>query len=64
MSSERTLADTADVSEYLRVPISTLHDWRHRGVGPRAIRVGRHLRYRWSDIETWLEAQSRASEAS
>ncbi|MGV8847521.1 hypothetical protein [Tessaracoccus sp.] len=27
------------MSEYLGVPVSTIYDWRSRGVGPRAYRV-------------------------
>ena len=26
-----------------------------RGHGPRAAWIGKHLRYRWSDVEAWLE---------
>jgi hypothetical protein len=33
-----------DVSVFLGVPVPTLYQWRHRGVGPKSRRVGRHLR--------------------
>lgn len=46
---------TEQVAEYLTVPVSTLYQWRHRGLGPRAARVGRHLRYRHSDVDRWVE---------
>lgn len=49
------LLRTPEVSEWLGIPVSTLYQWRYRGVGPRAIRVGRHLRYRPSDVEAWLD---------
>ncbi len=52
------LMTSDELSEYLRVPITTLHQWRWKGVGPRAVKVGRHLRYRESDLNAWLEAQS------
>jgi excisionase family DNA binding protein len=49
------------LAEYLQIPVRTIHDWRHRrGGGPRAVKVGRHLRYRMSDVQAWLE--SKASE--
>jgi len=48
------LATPVEVAEYLRVPIKTLYQWRYQGDGPRAHRVGRHLRYRWEDVEAWL----------
>jgi predicted DNA-binding transcriptional regulator AlpA len=53
--SERLLT-TAEVSEYLSIPVATLHVWRHRGVGPRSFKVGRYLRYRPADVTSWLES--------
>ncbi len=46
-----------EVSEYLKVPVATLYAWRYRKVGPPALRVGRHLRYRESDVVKWLESR-------
>ncbi len=48
-----------EVAEYLEIPIATLYGWRTKGDGPTAIKVGRHLRYRSSDVERWLETRSR-----
>ena len=44
-----------DLSEMLGVPVGTLYGWRHRGEGPPGYRVGRHVRYRRSAVEAWLE---------
>ncbi len=44
-----------DVAEVLGVPVKTLYRWRHHNTGPPAIRVGRHLRYRRSRLEQYLE---------
>jgi excisionase family DNA binding protein len=52
-SGER-LATPEEVASYLQVPVKTLYTWRYKGAGPRAHRVGRHLRYRWQDVEAWL----------
>lgn len=57
----RPLATTEEVAEHLQVPITTLYQWRNKGTGPRASRVGRHLRYRWVDIERWLDQQAAAT---
>ncbi|MBE1610976.1 helix-turn-helix domain-containing protein [Actinopolymorpha pittospori] len=46
------------VSRYLGVPVATLYQWRHRGVGPRAYRVGRHLRYDPDVVRQWLESEA------
>lgn len=44
-----------EVARRLNVPKTTLYGWRYKGVGPRSHRVGKHLRYRWSDVIAWLE---------
>jgi excisionase family DNA binding protein len=46
-----------EVAAYLRIPTSTITYWRKKGEGPPAIRVGRLLRFRLSEIEEWLQAQ-------
>lgn len=50
-----TLAELADM---LGVPVSTVYQWRTRGEGPPGYRIGRHVRYRRSAVETWLETQT------
>jgi predicted DNA-binding transcriptional regulator AlpA len=47
-----------DVSAYLRVPVGTLYQWRYRRTGPRAFKVGRHLRYDPADVRSWLSDQA------
>jgi hypothetical protein len=37
------------------VPPRTVYNWRTRGLGPRGIRVGRHVRYRLADVDAWLD---------
>jgi excisionase family DNA binding protein len=49
---------TEDVATFLGVPVATLYQWRHRRTGPRALRVGRHLRYDPADVRAWLELQA------
>jgi predicted DNA-binding transcriptional regulator AlpA len=52
------LATLAEVAAFLQVPPKTLHRWRSVGEGPPALKVGRHLRYRWGDVEAWLETRA------
>lgn len=47
-----------DVATFLRVPVGTLYQWRHRGTGPRAARVGRELRYDPADVRAWFEQEA------
>jgi excisionase family DNA binding protein len=58
MEQRRPLALTPEVAEYLQVPVQTLYVWRTKGVGPRAVRVGKHLRYRWADVDAWIDEQA------
>jgi excisionase family DNA binding protein len=46
------------------VPVGTLANWRYQGRGPRFVKVGRHVRYRRSDVEAWLERNARQSTAA
>lgn len=51
------LLTTRDVATYLGVPVSTIYQWRTRGAGPPAARVGRHLRWRRGDVDQWIADQ-------
>jgi predicted DNA-binding transcriptional regulator AlpA len=49
------LLTAAEAAAFLKVPVATLYSWRQRGIGPRAIRVGKYLRYRRAAILDWLD---------
>jgi predicted DNA-binding transcriptional regulator AlpA len=46
------------VARFLGVPVATLYQWRYRRTGPRASRVGRHLRYDPAEVRAWLARQA------
>jgi excisionase family DNA binding protein len=52
------LLTPVELAAILRVPVQTLHYWSHRGTGPQARRVGRHLRYVRADVDRWLDEQA------
>ena len=52
------LMTLAELSDLLGVPIGTLYAWRCRGEGPAGYRIGRHVRYRRSVVEAWIERQA------
>lgn len=54
----RPLATIQEIADYCGVPLATVYQWSSRGGGPKLIKVGRHLRARWDDIEKWLDAQT------
>ena len=43
-----------DVSAFLGVPVTTLHQWRYLEQGPTTFRVGRYLRYHPARVKRWL----------
>lgn len=43
------------LAEILQVPIKTIKDWRLKGEGPVAYKIGNHLRYASADVRRWLE---------
>jgi excisionase family DNA binding protein len=47
-----------DVARFLGIPVNTLYQWRYRRTGPRASRVGRHLRYDPADVRAWLSERT------
>jgi excisionase family DNA binding protein len=61
MSEE--LLKIGEASDYLRISIETLRKWRSQGTGPRAAKLGKHLRYRRSELDRWVREQERASVA-
>ena len=46
-----------ETARFLRVPKATLYQWRYLGIGPKAGRVGRHLRYDPADVIAWFRQQ-------
>lgn len=53
-----------DLSTFLGIPVSTLHQWRYLGQGPEAFRVGKHLRYDPFTVRIWLEDNCRRGSGS
>lgn len=52
------LATADDIAAYLSVPKQTIYQWSSRGGGPKMIKVGRHIRARWEDLDDYLDAQT------
>lgn len=47
----------AEVARRLDVPLGTVRRWRKYGRGPKGYLIGRHVKFRWSEVEAWLELQ-------
>lgn len=50
--------DTRQAAEFLGLKKNTLDIWRLQGKGPRFTRFGRAVRYRLSDLENFIEANT------
>jgi excisionase family DNA binding protein len=57
MEAPDRLLTVDELAEYLGVPVATIYAWRYRREGPPGFRVGKYVRYRWSDIQDWIQDQ-------
>ncbi len=59
MSEQReTWLTTVEMAEWVKVASWTARDWRKRGVGPKATKIGGSVRYALSDVEAWIAQQN------
>lgn len=57
--TRRTTALTErQVAEQLGLSVATLRAWRHRGKGPRFLRLGRSVRYLPADVDEFVRASA------
>jgi predicted DNA-binding transcriptional regulator AlpA len=47
-----------EVAERVGLSVATLRAWRHRGKGPRFLRLGRSVRYLPSDVDDFVRASA------
>lgn len=52
------LLNEVRAAEILGLSIRTLQAWRAHGTGPCFVRAGRAVRYRRSDLGSWIEANT------
>lgn len=55
--TDRALTER-EVSDLLGLSVATLRAWRHRGQGPRFLRLGRAVRYLPSDLEDFVRVSA------
>ncbi len=51
------LGTRKEVAKYLGKSPQTLAIWAMKGIGPKYFKVNGTCRYRWSDVDAWIEAQ-------
>ena len=58
------LMDGPTLARLLRIPEATFAQWRYLNRGPKFVKVGRHVRYRPEDVESWLLANCHGGDAA
>ncbi len=43
----------SELAEREGVPVNMVYRWNSRGEGPRYLKIGKHVRYRFSDVIAW-----------
>jgi predicted DNA-binding transcriptional regulator AlpA len=56
ISDDRWLS-RQELADRFGLPVKTLAQWASKGTGPRYARMGRHVRYRLSDVIDWEAAR-------
>jgi excisionase family DNA binding protein len=51
-----SLLSVEELAQLLRVPVTTLYDWRHRQ-GMPALKVGNRLRFDPMEVRRWIDAR-------
>lgn len=46
-----------EFAQRARVPVKTVAEWAYKHTGPPFAKIGRHARYRLTDIELWEAEQ-------
>jgi predicted site-specific integrase-resolvase len=43
-----------EVAQQIGIAIQTMRKWRHEGIGPAHIKIGRTIRYRQEDVDAFF----------
>jgi len=61
---EPLLLKEGEAAKFLNISPRTLQGWRVTGGGPTFIKISsRCVRYRWEDLEEWIQERARRSTA-
>jgi excisionase family DNA binding protein len=58
MTNDAVLLTIKELAAQLQIPVQSIYRWRYAGVGPKGIRIGRHVRFRQRDVDAWLDEQA------
>ncbi|MDP9021426.1 MAG: helix-turn-helix domain-containing protein [Actinomycetota bacterium] len=49
------LIGAREAARFLGLSLDELYRMRERGEGPPGYRIGRHIRFRWTDLHAWQQ---------
>lgn len=55
MTTDRRYLSPKEVEEEFNIPTTTLEKWRYRKVGPPYRKLGKLVRYHFSEVESWID---------
>lgn len=58
------LMTVQELAAYIGYEVSSVYNFKQNGRGPRMTKVGSRVRYRKSDVDTWIADQNKSEEAS
>lgn len=47
-----------ELAQYLQLSKETNYHWRLEGTGPKATKLGKHLRFSRENVQAWLQART------
>jgi hypothetical protein len=62
-SSLQTLLDYSDLARITGESVMTHRRRKMLGIGPRVLRLGRHIRFHPNDVAAWLESCAQSQKA-
>lgn len=61
---QEVFLSSQDLATRYQIPISTVYQWVHKGTAPRSLKIGRHRRFRLSDVLEFERSRSSELAAS
>ncbi len=58
---EEKLLPVRELMDRLGLGRTTIYREMHRGGFPKPLKIGSSVRWRWSEVASWIEAQPRAT---
>lgn len=53
------LLSPQDLADRYGVPLGTVYAWNYRSTGPRCLVIGKHIRFRVSDVAAWEDGHAK-----